>query len=468
MTVTYNTPVWQDQETLILSWSSSLTDPLYYIYRDGDLIATTYAESMTFFVAPGEFPALEVLDSSAAPSYASPGRKWLSWYPDADAAYYLIEEATDEVYAEVSRVTETGIGYYRYLTRWLSDGYSSTWRITPIDAAGNSGTALVYTVEQVRHPDVPDVAFSAIELETIHLKMQDADGATSLVDSSGNYNPAFPGTGGVYNIVHSDVVYDVPALNYVNFGGAYVGADPIKITVRVASEGTPDTFDWNQNDGAWETAVNITGAAQALGSTGITVTWTLTTGNTAGYTQVCVAGLPSGLASAIEFEAVNATVTVPLAQIDQTGNWSFAGWWRSSREHPTDGYSTVFRTGDIALMSRGGSYNRLYIYNYHVASVLLYRITTDDQLWHHYAFTRADNVIKIYVDGALVATDSTATNSTDPDDDLLIRGLTNFANGQGAFADIRLFESALSALEIAYLYNSGSGNTNPLVKIQVD
>jgi hypothetical protein len=103
---------------------------------------------------------IEIFDAVTTPSYASPGRIYLSWYPDTGAEYYLIEEAPEGIYTEIARVTESGLGYYRYLTKWLSDGYSGTWRITPVDAAGNSGDPLLFKVAQVRHPDVPNVEYS--------------------------------------------------------------------------------------------------------------------------------------------------------------------------------------------------------------------------------------------------------------------------------------------------------------------
>ena len=160
MTVTMADPVWEDSECVTMSWTSSLATPVYSVYRDGELIGTTTSESMRFFIAPGEFPMFEVLDDSSDPTYAAAGRIYLSWYSDPTANHYLVEEAPQGVYSTIATVLESGLGYQRYLTKWMSDGYDGKWRVTPVDAAGNSGTPLVFVVVQVRHPDVPRVSYS--------------------------------------------------------------------------------------------------------------------------------------------------------------------------------------------------------------------------------------------------------------------------------------------------------------------
>lgn len=168
MTVTMEKRVWEDEANFIDSWSSDLGGtPTFFVYLDGELVNTTESTSMRFYAAPGtesgepgEQPMIQVLDAAGEPTYAAPGRFWLSWYPDADAEYYLVEEAPKGVFSEIKRVTESGLGFYRCLTRWLWDGYDGQFRVTPVDAAGNAGAALVFVVTQVRHPDVPKVSYS--------------------------------------------------------------------------------------------------------------------------------------------------------------------------------------------------------------------------------------------------------------------------------------------------------------------
>ena len=70
-------------------------------------------------------------------------------------------------------------------------------------------------------------------------------------------------------------------LNDMTATGAYDGTASATYCVKIAAEGTPDTFSWGTNvgcnDGA--TAVLMTGAAQALNH-GVTVTFKATTGHT--------------------------------------------------------------------------------------------------------------------------------------------------------------------------------------------
>jgi hypothetical protein len=169
MTVTILTDTWTDRTTREITWSTSLSDPLFYIYRDGALVTTTYAETWSFGIPENEDPVISVRDDATPPGYYWPGRIYLSWYPDAavPASYYLIEEDSGAGFVEVARIPQTGLGYYRWLTQWLSDGYDTVWRITPVDAAGNSGEPLDFEYTQVRHPDTPNVEFSYSEITGI-------------------------------------------------------------------------------------------------------------------------------------------------------------------------------------------------------------------------------------------------------------------------------------------------------------
>jgi len=63
-------------------------------------------------------------------------------------------------------------------------------------------------------------------------------------------------------------------------GGSYTGSDVAVIEVQV--DGTGATFKWRLNGGSWTENVAITGSAQTLGSTGITVLFSATSGLTVG------------------------------------------------------------------------------------------------------------------------------------------------------------------------------------------
>ncbi len=65
-------------------------------------------------------------------------------------------------------------------------------------------------------------------------------------------------------------------LNDVTWGLAYAGAASAYFEVVIDAAGTPDTFKWRKDGGAWTAGVAITGAAQTL-SDGQTVTCAATT-----------------------------------------------------------------------------------------------------------------------------------------------------------------------------------------------
>ena len=77
-------------------------------------------------------------------------------------------------------------------------------------------------------------------------------------------------------------------LNDLTFTGEYTGFATGYYEIRIATAGTPDTFQWRfvttetgfPATGGWSTAVNITGSAQTI-SRGISITFAATTGHTA-------------------------------------------------------------------------------------------------------------------------------------------------------------------------------------------
>lgn len=68
-------------------------------------------------------------------------------------------------------------------------------------------------------------------------------------------------------------------LNNLAWGVAFSAADSAYFEVVIDGTGTPDTFKWRKNGGAWTEDVAITGAAQTL-SDAQTITFAATTGHT--------------------------------------------------------------------------------------------------------------------------------------------------------------------------------------------
>ena len=68
-------------------------------------------------------------------------------------------------------------------------------------------------------------------------------------------------------------------LSDLTAGGTYSGSTFDTFLIEIDATGTPDTFQWNKNGGAYTTGVAVTGSAQTL-SDGVTVTFAATTGHT--------------------------------------------------------------------------------------------------------------------------------------------------------------------------------------------
>ena len=161
MTVTLSDPVWLDDQTLVQAWTSSISGATFYIYRDREFLTATRAGSMQFRVVPGEYLLIDVFDSSGdSPDYAAPGRVYLCWFEVSGSASYLVQERVGAYWQDRESVPDDGDGFFRYLTRYLEDATTTEFRVLPVDSAGNQGTSTLFTVVQVRHPEIPDVAYA--------------------------------------------------------------------------------------------------------------------------------------------------------------------------------------------------------------------------------------------------------------------------------------------------------------------
>jgi hypothetical protein len=76
-------------------------------------------------------------------------------------------------------------------------------------------------------------------------------------------------------------VFTGTGLDDLTAGSTYTGDTNGNYEVEIDATGTPDTFKWRKDAGAYTTGVAITGAAQTLAE-GVTVTFAATTGHTLG------------------------------------------------------------------------------------------------------------------------------------------------------------------------------------------
>lgn len=149
--------------------SSSLSDPYYHWYLEGAWLGVTRVGEFSLVVDVGEQLFVQCLDTTdpafdpvANAPEGYPARRTLVWTAsaDADIDYYRIEQSQDGGdWTELALVSDDGSWYYRYLTARLEDLATYQWRITPVDTAGNDGTAIARPAEKViRRPDA--VAFA--------------------------------------------------------------------------------------------------------------------------------------------------------------------------------------------------------------------------------------------------------------------------------------------------------------------
>ena len=96
-------------------------------------------------------------------------------------------------------------------------------------------------------------------------------------------------------------------------GGTFSASSKSIIGLEIDASGTPDTFRWRKNSGAWTEGVAITGNEQTI-TDGITVTFETTTGHTVGDKWFFI-GLPG---STLPFQFWTDTTTGMVKQRDST------------------------------------------------------------------------------------------------------------------------------------------------------
>ena len=159
-------------DTTVVTVTSDLTDTIYYHwYVDGQWVGMTTQPSRGFQVSAGEQLRVECLDTNDADyDYTAnapegwPARKTLWWVRSlaTDVDHYRIDQQEDGgAWETIGRVWPVlGQWSYRHTTERLTDLAVYSWRILPVDAAGNEGAATTIGPEQiVRAPDAP--AFAA-------------------------------------------------------------------------------------------------------------------------------------------------------------------------------------------------------------------------------------------------------------------------------------------------------------------
>lgn len=144
----------------------------YHWYRDGCFVRCTQVPHHDFAIEAGDQARIECIDSNDAnfdpianAPDAYPARRTISWLRSlaTDIDHYRVEQnRASGGWTLIRRVPhDPGVWQYRVLTPRLDDLTDYQWRIVPVDAAGNEGTAETVDAETiVRTPDAPDFTIS--------------------------------------------------------------------------------------------------------------------------------------------------------------------------------------------------------------------------------------------------------------------------------------------------------------------
>ncbi len=144
-----------------LTFSSDLSEPTFFIYRDGVLWNTTQNTEINVYIDAEETPVFDIFDSANdVPGLAFPGRAVLNWDATIATKEYRIEEFVAAVWKLRQVIKDNGQGYFRFQSRWLEDVTSHQFRVIAVGENGNDSIARTLTVFMVRNPDPPRVTFS--------------------------------------------------------------------------------------------------------------------------------------------------------------------------------------------------------------------------------------------------------------------------------------------------------------------
>lgn len=153
--------------------TSGLSGTIYYHwYLDGFWVASTTAPRRDFLLPLGDQVRVDVLDTldadfdpiANAPA-GWPSRRLLWWLRSLDGGiehYRLEQKKGAGDWSAVAVVRHQNESWsYELLSDRLDDLSQYTWRIVPVDAAGNDGTPFTIGPEEiVRTPDAPDFAIA--------------------------------------------------------------------------------------------------------------------------------------------------------------------------------------------------------------------------------------------------------------------------------------------------------------------
>ena len=158
MSITNITIKQTDPISFLVEWTSSESDVLFYIFRDGELVGQTYDTSYHLSAEPSESMVIDVFDSVdyGLATTNLTRRAVLVWQASSDAVQYVIEQYVGSAWVELGTINSGTQGYYSYETKKLSDVTTAQFRVIPYGEFGDAGDALEYSFLVVGTPDAPN------------------------------------------------------------------------------------------------------------------------------------------------------------------------------------------------------------------------------------------------------------------------------------------------------------------------
>ena len=155
---------------------------------------------------------------------------------------------------------------------------------------------------------------------------------------------------------------------------------------------------------------------------------------------------------------------IGTTEIDwDVSDWTFTGWFKrrdSGNEdmiwhlNPGDGFGTG---EELYLMARGAS--TLTLHHYPGPDVSIESTAATPGVWHHFAVVRSGTTISLYLNGALVGSDTAFTLATNQTVPLIFGGHTDVTATyaprwfDGKLDELAVFNAALAPAEITSLFN---------------
>lgn len=142
--------------------TSTLSDPMYYWWRDGQLVTVTKCNVMTFS-AVGD-SQISVFDSAedTPDTEAFPWQDTIQWEHADSAQWYEIEEYIEGVWTPRAVIRDIGQWVFTWQTRALEDCALHTFRYRP---CGDRvlGEYKTFSAYMIRNPDHPNATPSVSE-----------------------------------------------------------------------------------------------------------------------------------------------------------------------------------------------------------------------------------------------------------------------------------------------------------------